>query len=416
MEVRRYFWRNYLAHCIEGGLYMGGLAFLAAETVLPAMVKSLGAPNWLISLMPMMLTLGLGWPSLLTAHWVEQMPRVKPFILLTGFLQRLPYLLAGIALFRSAQLHPQLVLYLVAMAPLISGVITGLNFAAWMHLISRAIPENRRSSAWAIRWILAAFIGLGAGRVIEIVLGRFPGTAGYAMLHLATFGFCMVSYILQTMLHEISPSPRMERQHHRLAESLRRLPELLDADRRFRDFLFARVLSMGLYIAVPFLSIHALNTLGKDESYLGALVIAQMIGAILGNGLAGYLGDRHGGKLSLVLARILLVAVFLGAAVNRSQVGFSLIFFVFGLAFYLEQVGNSTLSLDICPEDRVPTYISLVSAITSPSMVVAAAISTTVQGLTGGILPAALLSAGTVALSIPFLVRIKDPRTTEGSP
>jgi len=409
-EVHRYFRRNYLAHSIEGGLYMGGLAFLAAETVLPAMVKSLGGADWLVSLMPMMLTLGIGWPSLLTAHWVEQMPRVKPFILTTGFLQRLPYLMAGVFLLRAADLHPLWTLFLVATAPIVSGLITGLNFAAWMQLISRAIPEDRRSSAWAIRWILAACIGIGAGRAISLVLERFPGTTGYGILHLAAFSLCMLSFALQATLHEVRSSPPPSTPPHRLAESLARIPELLSLDRRLRDFLCARSLSMGLYVVTPFLSIHALSTLGKDESYLGVLVMWQMAGGILGNILAGYLGDRGGGRLPMILARSLFVTAFVAVALNRSQVGFMVIFFLFGAAFYLEQVGSSTLSVDICPQDRIPTYISLVSAVTSAAMLIAAALSTALRDLTTGLLPAAFVSAGTVALSSFFLVRLKDPR------
>ena len=34
--------RNFICHCLEGGLYMGGVAFLQPETVMPKMVEQLG--------------------------------------------------------------------------------------------------------------------------------------------------------------------------------------------------------------------------------------------------------------------------------------------------------------------------------------------------------------------------------------
>ena len=411
--VQRYFWQNYLAHSIEGGLYMGGLSFLAAETVMPAMVKDLGGPSWLISLMPMMMMFGIGWPSLLTAHWVERLPRVKPFILATGFLQRLPYLIAALSLFLFIDRHPVIVLMLVALAPLLSGLLTGLNFAAWMDLIARIIPEERRASAWAIRWIITAVIGIFAGSIIKSVLARSPGPPGYSILHLIAFGFCMLSYILQAMFHEI-PSPYQADLGRGLAENLRSLPGLLRADRRFLNFISMRMLTMGIYIMTPFLAIHALTILGKDEDYLGFFVIAKMVGSILGNLIAGYLGDHLGSRIPLVLARVILVAVSMVAAVNRFEWGFLAIFFFFGFAFYMNQVGTNTLSLEICPTDRIPTYISLLTTLTSPSMLGAAVISTVVRELTGQFMPAAFISAITVMLSLLFLSRIEEPRKKTG--
>ena len=39
---------NYAMMTIDGGLFMGGLGFLAAQTLMPKMIQSLGGPIWLI--------------------------------------------------------------------------------------------------------------------------------------------------------------------------------------------------------------------------------------------------------------------------------------------------------------------------------------------------------------------------------
>jgi hypothetical protein len=104
----------------------------------------------------------------------------------------------------------------------------------------------------------------------------------------------------------------------------------------------------------------------------------------------------------------------MGAAVNRFEWGFLAIFFLFGFAFYMNQVGTNTLSLEICPTDRIPTYISLLTTLISPSMLGAAVISTLVRELTGQFMPAALISATTMMLSLLFLSRIEEPRKKTG--
>jgi len=90
--------RNYHAHIWEGGLYLGGMAFVSAETVLPRIVEQLGATPLIISMMPTLLILGFMSPGVLVVPLLERLPRYYPFVMLAGFLQRLPYLLAGLAL------------------------------------------------------------------------------------------------------------------------------------------------------------------------------------------------------------------------------------------------------------------------------------------------------------------------------
>jgi hypothetical protein len=67
-DVARHLPRNYTAHAVEGGMYMGGLAFAHPQTVLPRMVEQLGGPDWLIALAPVLLMIGFSSPSLFVTH------------------------------------------------------------------------------------------------------------------------------------------------------------------------------------------------------------------------------------------------------------------------------------------------------------------------------------------------------------
>jgi len=414
-EVRQFFWRNYVSHSIEGGLFIGGMAFLAGDTVMPSMIKSLGGPEWLIALMPVIMSLGFMLPQLLTAHRVEQLQWVKPFVMFTGIFQRTPYLAAALALFLLAGTHPMLTLAIVAATPLVGGIAGGLSFSAWIELISKIIPERRRSSAWAVRYIIGAAIGIGAGSVIRSVLRDHPGPAGYAMLHLHASAFLWLSYLAFAAIRETRKPPGIIATPRGLHENLRSLPHLLRSDIQLRRFLGMRVCGLGLNIMIPFLAIYALRVTGHDESFLGHFVTAQMTGGIIGNLLAGYLGDRYGGKLPVFIGRVLLLALSIAAVVNRSETGFVVIFFTLGFAVFLENVGATTLSIELCPHDRRPTYMAFISAVIMPCTLLAAAVSTVVRVATGGIALAAALSAALLALSFYFLVRLREPRHTRAA-
>jgi hypothetical protein len=65
--------RNFVCHCLEGGLYMGGLAFLQPETVMPKMVESLHGSSLIISIMPAVLAATFAFAGLFVSPKVEQL-------------------------------------------------------------------------------------------------------------------------------------------------------------------------------------------------------------------------------------------------------------------------------------------------------------------------------------------------------
>ena len=195
-HVRKHLVHNYVAHGVEGGIYIGGLMFLSGAVVLPKMVQSLGGPDWLIAATPLILMAGYQLPSLLTAHLIERLERVRPLLLVLGVFQRLPYLVAAAVLWLWADNWSQLALTAVMLCPFLSGFIGGLGNTAWQELVANTIPPHRRSSLWATRNIISSLIGLAAGGIVLAVLNAYPGTGGYAILHLITFALLVVSYIL----------------------------------------------------------------------------------------------------------------------------------------------------------------------------------------------------------------------------
>jgi hypothetical protein len=70
--------RNFICHCFEGGLYMGGAAFLQPETVMPKMVEQLGGHSAIIAIMPAILPAAFAMAGLFVA------PVVAPYCRLLG--------------------------------------------------------------------------------------------------------------------------------------------------------------------------------------------------------------------------------------------------------------------------------------------------------------------------------------------
>ncbi len=403
--------RNYALHSIEGGLYMGAMAFLAAETVMPAMVHSLGGPAWLVALMPVMIMLGFAWPPLISAHWVERQPRLKPFVITFGVFFRIPYLLAGVFLLLSDEAVGPGVIAIVALTPLISGTINGLGFGAWIEIVSRTVPPRCRASLSAVRNIIGASIGLAAGAIIHWLLELFPGVRGYGILHLITFGLMTLSLVTFMLVRETPWLDRSKEEHRTLASNLRSIPSLFRGDPQLRNFLFTRFFFASYFILIPFLPVHALQVTGANESFLGSVLIASVLGQLTGNVVGGFLGDKCGGKIVIRVAQVAFLALALGAAITTSTTGFLLIFFLSGMVFAMDIVGRTTLSIEICPENRRATYLSLINAVSLPSFLLAAGISFLIRENSSGMLVFAIVSSAAMLCSVLSLSRIREPRT-----
>lgn len=365
---QRFTMRNYLAHSLEGGCYMGGIAFLSVETVLPTMLESLGSPTWLIGVAPVLMMLGFVLPSMLTAHLFEYRQRMIPFLLISGIFQRLPFLIGALALFFLAEDFPLLTLVVVAAVPFLSGLFGGIGGPAWMELTSKILPPNRRASALAIRMLTAAVIGIAAGEVVERVLERHPGADGYGILHLCTFGFLVLSYLFFTLQRESPDERRNASRRISLRQNIGSLPALLRANPALKRLMLTIGCALSVWIVVPFMAIYARQSLELPASFVGRLVVAQMIGVVFGNIVGGFLGDRFGGRLMMQMALVGELLVFLGCNLASTAFTFQALFFVWGMAFNLHRISGLTLAMEVVPVDRRPTGLAMMGLVNIPGL------------------------------------------------
>ena len=410
--MRKHLARNYLAHSVEGGLFMGGMRFLSAEAVLPVVIAALGGSYWLIALAPVLHLIGVNITPLIVAHRVEQMRHHKPYVLVTGLLQRVPYLLAGAALIWLPDRAPWLALAAVVAAPLVTGIFGGLGMTAWKELVAKTIPANRRSGIWAVRYIISSGIGLMAGLVVAWVLDILNGPAGYGVLHLLTFGFLIVSHLVIVLGVRETPyvvEPQTARRS--LRENLRQIPAMVRARPHLRQYLLCVAFSSAIYLAMPFLSKYALGVLNESEAYAGYFVTSQMVGGILANLLAGYLGDRFGGKAPMVMGSLTYVAMLVWAVLASSHWEFLAVFFLLGWGWFSQRVGRMTLDLEVAPQTNRPTYQAIIMLLAAGSMILMSQAGSLTWALSGQRFAwLAGLSIGMLILSTLLLAGLRDPR------
>ncbi len=405
--------RNFVCHVLEGGLYMGGTAFLAPESVLPKMVQTLGGKPWVIAVMPVLLPAAFACAGLFIAPVVERLPQFKPWVLGFGLLQRLPYLVTGLILMFAGNLDGWL-LPLVVLTPVLSGLIGGVTVVAWMEMVTRMVPERVRAAGWSARYIMQAVIAIGAGTVIHKVLTHMPGREGYAWLHLAAFTLLFISWLAQLPMREHSGHHLKPRARVPYQEYLAELPILFLTERHLIKLVLARFFGTGFLMLVSFLTIHALQVTGRPEADEGRFVTWQAVGTVLGSLLAGYVGYRSGGKMLMQSARVVCLGLCVLVSFNETFAGFSVAYFVLGFGLFLDRVGDLTLAAELCPPERRSTLQAILGFFNVFSLLLATFLSGQVYRITGSFNAVAWLAGGSAVISILLLMRIPEPRQPRG--
>ena len=401
--------RNFICHCLEGGLYMGGVAFLQPETVMPKMVEQLGGRSAIIAIMPVLLPAAFAMAGLFVSPLVERLTHFKPWVMTFGLLQRLPYLITGLLLWLVQDAGPWL-LPVVVLTPVISGLIGGVGVVAWMEMVTRMVPERVRAAGWAARYITQACIGMGAGAVIHETLTHLPGQRGYALLHLIAFGFLFLSWLSQLFMRELPAGHHYHPHTGSYWSYLRNLPGLLMAQPQLLKLIAARFTGMGYLMVVSFLTLHALHSTGRPEADEGHFVSFQNIGTILGSLLAAWLGYHCGGKVLMIISRLVCVALCLWASLTHSFSGFTAAYFILGFGLFLDRVGDLTLTAELCPPERRSTLQAVLGFCNVWSLLLATSLGGVIFSLSGSFYLVACLAAILSLVSILILRGIPEPR------
>jgi len=250
---------------------------------------------------------------------------------------------------------------------------------------------------------------------VHATLASNPGMRGYGLLHLWAFMGLALSYAAFATIREPAKPARREPDTG-LWNNICTMPALLFADRQMLRLLVSSSVFGLTGALIPYLAIHARHVCAAPESFLGELVSWQMAGSIAGGITAGWVGDRHGGKLPLQTGRILFLVVCAVAPFAASARAWCLLFLAFGAAFNICMVGFSTVQLDILPEHGRANRLAIMNA----SQVLIAVLASLIGGIAWKVagetafLWLATGGAVALALSIVLMARLSEPRRTRG--
>ncbi|HET8578331.1 MAG TPA: MFS transporter [Methylomirabilota bacterium] len=409
--ARRHVRHNVLALGVDFALFFVGLSFASQLTILPAFAAHLGAPNVVIGAIPALMSTGWLLPSLFAAGHTETLQRKLPFVLRYSIWERLPFLGLAAAAFILAERAPALTLAVLLLMLVVITAAGGALMPAWMDIVGRAVPVSARGRFFAFATVLGNTGGVFGSFATAWILATAAAPASYGFCFLGASVFMALSYVALALTREppsTSTTPAVP-----LTAYLRRVAGVLRRDRNLAWFLVARACgSLGM-MAGGFYTVYSLRRFQAADWQVGVFTTLVLVGEIVGTLVLGWLADRAGHRLVVIIGAAAALAGNLLALAAPSLDIFRAAFALQGLQLAALHVSGLNILLEFAPSVGArPTYVGLGNTLTAPVAFVAP-LGAGLLADTLGFPPVFLASAlgGFAALAV-LLGCVRDPRHT----
>jgi MFS family permease len=408
-EIQRHLRRNFIANMGDGTLWLFGFTFLSSATILPVYFAHLSSSTLLLGLIPALLDLGWFLPQLFIAPRVEKLARKKPWVLVLGIGERLPFLFLAAGALWLAQLPSATAVAFFFVLIAIRALASGLVATPWQEMIAKVIPVQWRGRFFGLSHSVGGGLGLVGSAIATLILARYPYPTNFAICFLVGFVILMVSWTTLLWIREpaqppAAPAPTTYR---------KRLTAILREDHNFRTYLVSRGLGYLGGMSLGFFAVYGVGRfqLGDAQAAVFTAVMSAM--GMLSNLIWGPIGDRRGHKLVMEWSTALWAGALILALVAPSGEIYYGVFALIGAANAGFVLSDLSIAMEFGPEAQRPTYIGLSRTLSAPFLFIAPLVGGAVAQFWGYPWLFALALALTLASLVMLRLRVIEPRAVK---
>lgn len=354
--------------------YFIGMGFVDASTALPALVGKLGGSDVLLGILLALKQAGWYLPQPFAAHYLQGKTEYLRFIRIATFWGRIGFFPAALCVWFLGDTQPTLALGAFALAYMLCWFGDGAGGVPWTAFIGRAIPASQRGRLFATTQFISGFSRLLVGAAVAWLLTEkgvhFPGNL--ALLILCCGFWVMVSWGCLVSLREPADRSSSRPTASVPAESFAAYLRTFPAKFRERPYL-GRLAAVQILAQTAGASIPFLLPMDAAKSGLpGLLLVVQTVGLMVFAPVWGTFTDRKGPRHSL-MGHFLVGLLLCGAAIGSLSPGglampcLLVAYFLFG-GIVDAWATATNYQLESLPETDRATYIGLMNAATSPTL------------------------------------------------
>jgi MFS family permease len=406
--IRKHLRYNVTVNLLDGGFFGAAIGFASFGTILPLFVASMTNSATLIGLVPAIHSAGWLFPQLFTANYTARLRRYKRTVLLATIHERIPFLGFALVALLLPRIGLQAGLIITFFFLTWQGLGGGFTANPWTSMISKIIPPEARGTFFgtqaAVANLFISFSAVGAG----YLLNSFDSPTDFMICFLTAILFFTISWLALALTRE--PADHEKVIDENPAPFWHGAGRILKRDKNFNWFLSARMLSQFATMGFSFYIVYALRRFQMDTITAGYLTATLTISQMIANAGMGWLGDRVGHRLMLIIGAGAATFSSLIAWFAPSLAWFFPVFVLTGFANVSIWTNGMTMTVDFSGENERPFYIGLAQTLTAPVTIIAPLIGGWIADTQGFVRTFAWSAMLSVAMLLLLIFLVKEPR------
>jgi len=339
-----------------------GITIAEPSTVLPLIVSYFSDNVIMVGLFVSLLRGGAIVIQLYAAFHAQAYKRVLPYLSKVFFFRWISWLLIGLSIYFIGDSNKSLTLFFIGVGLFFFSFSAGFGTIYFKELQAKLFSKKGRGTTMANRQIAGAVASILSAGVTGYVLSNFEAPNSYAYLFMVSSIFLAIGFASFVTIDE-PPKEKVLQKEKNFKLFIKNAIKILKKDKRLQQQIAVIFLSFSYFLSMPFVILHANETIVLTGWMLGGFIMVQMFGSIVGS---TFLWRRiHNYEKMLSLAFVFMILAFVVALFADDIYSYALVFLLFGIGLDGFSISGMNLVIEIAPEEQRPLYTALQTNITS---------------------------------------------------
>ena len=340
-----------------------GTAFHTVYAVVPLFLKELGAPNVIATSSAGLFSIIIAMPMLFTAALTRNVTNMKKMvisahctILIVTFFLGYIFTFSGIG---KSLIAWKIYFILFIIYSLSIGIIVPI----WADFLEKTTKRSLRGKFFGVGFAFNSLGAFGGGILLKFLLETsipFPKNFGYGFIILF---FCLS---IGTFFFAFYKEKKQNKSNTSFNQFKIETKQIIKNRPNFHRYLFSRIFYCATLPALGLYAVFCQKKFGFNISEIGLFTVLNVISMGISSYISGYLGDKHGHKISMIIAYSFhLIAVIL-ALLSKNMFWVYCIFISIGAGQGAFMPSAMNLIYDFADLEDKKTYMALIDSFLAP--------------------------------------------------
>ncbi len=385
-----------------------GWGFSSFGTIIPLFVSQMTDSAILIGLIPAIHAVGWQLPQLFTANQVARLRQYKPMVMLMTTHERLPFMGLALAAWLLPAWGAKVILPLTFLLLIWQGIGSGFTANPWQSMIAKIIPAEARGFFFGAQAAVANVVISGAAVLAGYLLDLLDSPLDYVLC----FGIASLGYWISMAILALTREPQDDEKiiPEKEMPLFKGMGDILRRDRNFAAFMLVRVLYQFATMGFAFYIVYGLRRFEMGPVTAGYLTATLTIAQTIANAGMGWLGDRIGHRVMLIVGMASVAISSLLAWVGPSIYWLYPVFIFTALANVAYWTIGMAITVEFGSEVERPVYIGMSNTLVAPFTILAPILGGWIADSFGYQTTFLLSAIGGVVVTLMMILLVKDPR------